>query len=95
MRTYARKFWYDFHGRETMLDRGILEAALEGLLAKREEIDQQIATVRRMLEECPKPPGEGKRNLSPEARQKIKDAQKRRWDGFRAEKAKKQKGKGD
>lgn len=72
-----------------MLDRETLEAALEGLIAQREKLEQRIQNVRDLLGELPQPPHQKKkRELTPEARQRIVEAQKRRWGKFR-------KGKGD
>ena len=81
----------------------ILEAALAGLEAQKQKIDNQIAEVHRMLparriggvlKTVAKPvaPIVGsaigtkagkKRVLSPEARKRIADAQKRRWAAVR------------
>lgn len=68
----------------------ILQAALEGLLLKKERIEAQMELVRSLLNKQPhagtaaemtlsssKPAA--KRVMSPEARQRIIDAQKRRW----------------
>jgi hypothetical protein len=76
----------------------IFQAALEGLEAQREKLDQQIAEVRRVLgsragrktnsggsetnQAAPRK-GRKKRTLSPEARKKIAAAQKKRWAQFR------------
>ena len=75
----------------------ILEAALTGLEAQREKLDEQIAEVRRMLgsragrkaqsssseSKQPARKGRKKRTLSAEARKKIAAAQKKRWAQFR------------
>jgi hypothetical protein len=76
----------------------ILEAALQGLEAQRQKLEEQIANVRSMLGgRAGKPAktpvwssgatnGNGapkKRVLSPEARQRIAAAQKKRWAAYR------------
>ena len=75
----------------------ILEAALQGLEAQRDKLDEQIAQVRAMMggrsarasSTSPSEPAEGakagrkKRVLTPEARKRIAAAQKRRWAAFR------------
>jgi hypothetical protein len=81
----------------------ILEAALQGLEAQRQKLDDQIAQVRAMIGRrggrLPKSTrvqngaetgrtGEGtRRNLSPEARKRIAAAQKKRWAAFRKNQA--------
>jgi hypothetical protein len=81
----------------------ILEAALQGLEAQRQKLDEQIAQVRAMMgHRAGKSPkntrlqngtgtgrtGEGtRRNLSPEARKRIAAAQKKRWAAFRKNQA--------
>jgi hypothetical protein len=83
--------------------REILEAALHGLEAQRQKLDEQIAEVRSLLgRRVGRPPkGNGlspsvssipvvvkkKRGLSAEARKKIAAAQKKRWAAFRKNKA--------
>ncbi len=77
----------------------ILEAALEGLEAQKQKLDEKIAQVRSMLggratkaaAKAPAWSGEvssnggaaKKRILSPEARQRIAAAQKKRWAAYR------------
>ena len=74
----------------------ILEAALQGLEAQRRRLEEQIAQVRSMLgRRAGRPPkssasfgsaptgGGQKRILSPEARQRIAAAQKKRWAAYR------------
>ncbi len=70
----------------------ILEAALQGLEAQKHKLDDQIAQVRSMLggrattTAANKPASSGaakKRVLSPEARQRIAAAQKKRWAAYR------------
>jgi len=79
--------------------REILEAALHGLEAQRQRLDEQIAQVRAMMgRRVGRPPKGGaaesgatagspsprkKRTLSPEARKRIAAAQKKRWANFR------------
>lgn len=67
-----------------MLDREILQAALEGLQAQRAKLDEQIAKVQALIEKTPMEPKP--RRLSDEAREKIVEAQKRRWETFRKQK---------
>lgn len=80
-------------------NREILQAALQGLEAQRQKLDEQIAQVRAMMgQRVGRPPktdqgskasspaaGESKkrRTLSPEARKRIAAAQKKRWANFR------------
>jgi len=79
----------------------ILEAALAGLEAQKQKIDNQIAQIHRMLPARriggslkrvtrPVAPIVGhiqsqkpKRKMSPEARKRIADAQKKRWAAVR------------
>jgi hypothetical protein len=85
---------------KTELDRTILEAALEGLERRLEETNGRIAEVRRLLsgrraQAAPAPAtpakrGRKKRTMSAAARKRIAEAQKRRWEQFRAKKGKKQ-----
>ena len=79
--------------------REILEAALHGLEAQRQRLDEQIAQVRAMMGRRVGRPPKGnttdsvisagspsprkKRTLSPEARKRIAAAQKKRWANFR------------
>ena len=79
--------------------REILEAALQGLEAQRQKLDEQISEVRSLLgRRVGRPPkagaGEAKastasaaprkrRGLSEEARKRIAAAQKKRWAAFR------------
>jgi hypothetical protein len=81
---------------KSMQDPALLQAALEGLELQRKRIEEQIAQVRSMLGgKAPKPgsdsaaaPAVKKRQLSPAARKRIAEAQKRRWAEYRkAEKA--------
>jgi len=83
----------------TAPSREILEAALQGLEAQRQKLDEQIAQVRSMMGGRAGRPqkqsgastatapaaaaGRAKRVLSPEARRRIAAAQKRRWAAFR------------
>ncbi len=74
----------------------ILEAALQGLEAQRDRLEEQISQVRGMIGGRPgRPAGTGsrhmeaspaerkKRVLTPEARKRIAAAQKKRWAAFR------------
>ena len=74
----------------------ILEAALQGLEAQREKLDEQIAQVRALMggrsgrsahagagQANASAPGRKKRVLTPEARKRIAAAQKKRWAAFR------------
>lgn len=69
------------------LDRNILQAALVGLEAKRQKLEEQIAQVRRSLggriKNVAPIAGRKKRTLSTEAKKRIAAAQKKRWDAFR------------
>ena len=81
--------------------KDILEAALQGLEAQREKLDEHIAQVRAMMGGRPgRPPkaaaaaakhapetrtARKKRVLTPEARKRIAAAQKKRWAAFRKE----------
>ena len=80
-----------------MNDPQILEAALEGLLAQKQRIEDQIAQVRSMLGKAapraarsasvasPAVAGAAprKRVMSAAARKRIAEAQKKRWAEFR------------
>jgi hypothetical protein len=80
--------------------REILEAALQGLEAQKLKLDEQISSVRSMLGgragKAAKAPvwassannggAPKKRILSPEARQRIAAAQKKRWAAYRRNK---------
>jgi hypothetical protein len=79
--------------------REILEAALQGLEAQRNKLDEQISQVRSLLgsrggrssrtasglgETSSSSSGQRrKRTLSPEARKRIAAAQRKRWAAFR------------
>ena len=79
----------------TSANQEILEAALQGLEAQRQKLDEQIAQVRAMMghragrsktarSQNGAETGEGtRRNLSPEARKRIAAAQKKRGAAFR------------
>lgn len=62
------------------MDQNLLTAALEGLLAQRARIDEQIERVRAMLapSETPKP-----ERLTDAGRERIAEAQRKRWAEFR------------
>lgn len=79
-------------------NREILEAALQGLEAQKQKLDEQIAQVRSMMGQrvsrSPKAAtvsesvsengnGRKRRTLSAEARKRIAAAQKKRWANFR------------
>jgi hypothetical protein len=76
-------------------DPSLLAAALEGLEAQRRRLDEQIAQVRAALGGRRVRPSAGflsqkrvvKRELSPEARKRIANAQKRRWAEYRKRQA--------
>jgi len=74
----------------------ILQTALDALIAEREKLgdlnaliltrdrlDAQIAQLKGILDPAPIKAA-GKRNLSPEARQRIADGQKKRWQAKHA-----------
>ena len=61
-----------------MLDREILQAALEGMLAQQQRLEEQIQKVRQLIEKAPAEPQKTRR-LSDDARERIVEAQKRRW----------------
>ena len=79
--------------------REILEAALQGLLAQQQRLNEQITEVRSLLggrgarsakvaggneSETPQEGSHRRRRaLSPEARKRIAAAQKKRWAAFR------------
>jgi hypothetical protein len=79
--------------------REILAAALQGLEAQRERLDEQISQVRALIGgRSGRPVGalthsssvsgeRRKRVLTPEARKRIAAAQKRRWAAFRKNQA--------
>jgi hypothetical protein len=88
------------------LNPEILTAALEGLQAQRDRLQQQIDEVRRLMgarpgrrsssaaaadgQESPAAGGKAtrkRRKLSAEARQRMAEAQKRRWAAVRSAKA--------
>ena len=79
-------------------DKSILEAALQGLEAQRDKLEEQISQVRGMLGRGPGRPAKNtrvaaasgsdgstrpKRVLSAEARKRIAAAQKKRWAAYR------------
>ncbi len=80
---------------KSTLDPAILGAALEGLENQKRRLEEQIASVRAMLGGRGYTPssssagssesgtGRRKRNLSPEARERIAAAQKKRWAAYR------------
>jgi len=84
--------------QKSTLDPAILGAALEGLENQKKRLEEQIASVRAMLGGRSYTPtttssvtvesgsGRRKRNLSPEARERIAAAQKKRWAAYRKDK---------
>ena len=80
---------------KTLQDTSLLSAALEGLEMQRRRVEEQIAQVRAALGgrklrsssgEVPARPVK-RRELSPEARKRIANAQKRRWAEYRKKQA--------
>jgi hypothetical protein len=79
--------------RSTVKDSGLLQAALEGLEAQKQRIEEHIRQVQAMLgRRRGRPPASAKvapakpaarRKLSAAARKRIAAAQKRRWAEFR------------
>ena len=81
--------------RSTSLHPDILHAALTGLEAQKQKIEQQIAEIRAIvhgvsvgIQTLVHPPKESrlkrvKRTISAEARKRISAAQKKRWAAFR------------
>jgi hypothetical protein len=67
------------------LDKDILLTALKGLLAEKDKIEDQIRQVREMLGDDA-PASKAKRIFSPEAKERISKAQKKRWRDYRKEK---------
>jgi hypothetical protein len=73
------------------LTREIIEAAIAGFEAQKQNIDAQIADLRSMLSgssasSAPSTTtkrGAGKRRLSPEALERIREGQRRRWAAAR------------
>src|SRR5262249_14864603 len=69
----------------------IITAAIEGLTARQESIGRQITELRAMLpgsrSDSNRAPSEqrGRSRLSPEARERIAEAQRRRWAAARGE----------
>jgi hypothetical protein len=81
-------------GQKNFQDTELLKAALEGLVAQKQRIEEQIKQVQSMLggrkrvgaakESSPAPAQpKRKRRLSAAARQRIAAAQKRRWAEYR------------
>jgi len=77
------------------MDRSTLEMALIGYVAEVAKIEAAMASIRKELGiRGPRaaaagnaPAARGKRVLSPAARKRIADAQKKRWAAFHAKKA--------
>ncbi len=87
--------------RKNDMDPSLLSAALEGLELQKKRLEEQIAKVRQLMsgratasvatdDAAParrgRKPGRRKRILSPEARERIAAAQRKRWAAFRKEK---------
>ena len=63
-----------------ILAKQIIEAAIEGLEAKKQHIDLQIAELRQMATGGPSPGRRGgRRQFSSETIQRMREAQRRRW----------------
>ncbi len=80
----------------TALDDCMLQAALEGLKLRREQVEQRIAELRRRLRSgnqpervtMPATPARAqKRYVSTAARRRMAAAQRRRWVAYRRQKA--------
>lgn len=73
------------------LTKDIIEAAIEGLEAKKLRIDSQIAELRQMLNGSPahvnEPKTGTKRKFSAGAIKRMREAQQRRWAKVRGESA--------
>jgi hypothetical protein len=69
-------------------NRSILEAALEGLEARRAKLDEQIAELRRAMagagESVEEAPAPRKRRMSAAGRKRIAEAARKRWAAVRA-----------
>jgi hypothetical protein len=66
----------------------IIEAAIDGLEARKRHINGQIAELRAMITNSPAPgPRVGKRKFSPAARRRMREAQQRRWAKVKGESA--------
>jgi len=81
-------------GTQTVADRLLLQAALEGLELQRQRIEEQISNVRSRLGGGAAQPRKAaaapakaavrkRRELSPAARRRIAAAQKKRWAAYR------------
>ena len=69
--------------RRKLLDTAILEAALEGLELQRQRLEAQIAQVRGLVAPrrvpAAEPAAKPKRTISAAGKQRIAEAQRRRW----------------
>lgn len=81
--------------KKSLQSEELLEAALAGLLLRKQQLDEQITEVRSLLGRGAgrrgRPPVEvknGRSRLSPAARKRIAAAQKRRWAEYRKSAAK-------
>ncbi len=79
--------------KQAILTPELLAAALEGLQAQRQQIESQIAEVRRMLGSrvAAVPDGSAttprKRTMSAAAKRRIAEAQRKRWAAFHKKEA--------
>ena len=65
----------------------IIEAAIDGLEARKQHIDTQIADLRAMLKnaQSTRPDTAPKRKFSAAARRRMREAQQRRWAAVKAQ----------
>jgi hypothetical protein len=68
--------------RGVRIDQDLLEAALVGYRQKLQEIEGNIEELKRRMGGRRAPAARG-RELSPEARARIAEAQRKRWEAFR------------
>ena len=81
--------------KKSLQSEELLEAALAGLLLRKQQLDEQITEVRSLLGRnaarrgrSPVEVKNGRSRLSPAARKRIAAAQKRRWAEYRKSAAK-------
>lgn len=84
----------------TLNQPGLLQATLEGLTLQKRRIDEQIQMIQGMLgrkskasagvsgASSPTVANGRRRNLSPEARKRIAEAQQKRWAAYRKQRGK-------
>jgi len=84
----------------TKLTNTIIEAAIYGFEAQKKSIDAQIAELRALMNDASRPssteegrPKRKRRRLSPEAIERMREGQQRRWAKVRGESATKAPGK--